>query len=774
MARWGSVGATLLLVLGLGGLASATTATASQRMTVTVDAAAQTDEGAAWAASVPVTKGDKLKITATGSGYYCQEDSYRSGCPTGPDGGAGDIAAYGCNAGQLIGKFGDDGSVSCLGSSAMLTAPATGKLELGFDDWPNSHGAVEGVQSDTGSYSVTVEILSSKVSGHVYDVKCGKSSCSQLPLQGSRVLVTGQASDGAAVNQIGTTGADGAWSVDVPPGSYDAGPTQDGMTIEGKGFDPQGKTLTVGEADVPDVDFRTCAIPSGSGSSPAARHARATAHAAAASTQPSMCTSIYTITVSAELPQRAIADPSLYARYYTGKGKGYNSSVSWRSAFVHTSWLRGLLFLSHEFPDCLEPRLVRKYSEEGATAQWYSYIKGDNLGRVKLVYAWNQSTQRVQLVQAPTVVEKKLVRVFKYRIDFGHGKFKTGGCATKPTPVPLLIWPATGGDNFNGVGGSNRFTLLASWGLPFSPPGVTVDPEGTLAERLFRGGLKAGELLYSTLGEHFEKLPRPARFAFEFAASYLLDTGAVKGILAAAPRVSAALRATTLTAKTIARIERFGTIGKRALEFWHATKAAQELIGFLVGQLRYPVMSAVIRGKFTSSHYIPVATGVSTPAKTNLALSVSTTAFPTISLTVNRSAYQGAPETGKYARKPPFEGKLPWQTALAGTPQTYNPFSGHAILKGHEAANVAGNPEDQLTNPSHNHHNYLTAGRRAVRNLLADMSQNPAVTNSVQLHGSLLSGFHAEQRLAPNPSCDADGVALHPKTICWTFDDLHP
>jgi hypothetical protein len=776
----GSLATVILALAALASLISPATALATEQTTVTVDAAAQTDDGASWPAQVPVTKGDHIKITATGSGYYCQEDQSRGGCPSGPDGGAGDTAAYGCNAGQLIGKFGGAGTVMCLGSSVTLTVPSTGALELGFDDWPNSHGQVNGVQSDTGSYSVTVEILSSKVSGFVYEVKCGDSSCRQAPLQGTRVLLTGQASDGAAVSQIATSGANGSWSVDVPAGSYDAGPTQDGANIDGKGFDPQGVTLTVGDADVPNVDFRTCALPPGSTGMAAdlraGRPAHDTAgHAAAASKQPSMCTAIYTMTVSAKLPGM-INDPSLDARYLTGHGKNYNKSVSWRSKYIHSTTLRGLLHLSPEFPECLAPRLVKKYTNEGATAEWYSYIKGGPLGRVTLPVAWNQSTQSVHLIQAPTVVTKKLVRVFRYRIHLGpdrrgHDHYLKKQCASGPTAAQLLIWPETGGDGFAGAGGSNRFTLLVAWGFPFSPPGVAINAEGTAAEKVIRGSEKAGKKLFHYLHEKWEKLPKPAQFVLEFGAGVVLDTAVLKTLFGGASYAHAALKAAKLTdAATIARIEQFGSIAKVLAEGGHVVKAsgevakaAAELADVLSGTAHYPWMSAVIRGKFTSSDYIPVATGVVTPAKTNLALSVSATKFPTISLTARRDAYQGPPETGKFARKPRYSGPLPWATnAIAGVPATaavvtHNPFSA--------------NPSGQITNLDKNNHQYLI-GRRAVQNLIADMSQNRAVTRSAQKYGSLARGFSAEQDDAPEPACDADGVAVgSTKTICWTFTD---
>ncbi len=93
------------------------------------------------------------------------------------------------------------------------------------------------------------------VSGSVTNKVCGSSSCTYPADSGVTVLVTGTASNGNAVNQSAVSAAVGSWSAQVPPGSYTAGPTQDGSTFGPPGFTPASQAVTVSDQDVTGVDF---------------------------------------------------------------------------------------------------------------------------------------------------------------------------------------------------------------------------------------------------------------------------------------------------------------------------------------------------------------------------------------------------------------------------------------------------------------------------------------------------------------------------------------
>ena len=57
------------------------------------------------------------------------------------------------------------------------------------------------------------------ISGTVYGVSCGKTTCSRGGLGGIKVLVKGPTTDGTPVEKTAKTNSSGKWSAAVPPGN---------------------------------------------------------------------------------------------------------------------------------------------------------------------------------------------------------------------------------------------------------------------------------------------------------------------------------------------------------------------------------------------------------------------------------------------------------------------------------------------------------------------------------------------------------------------------
>jgi hypothetical protein len=150
------------------------------------------------------------------------------------------------------------------------------------------------------------------------------------------VVVKGTAADGSAVTATATSGADGSWAVQVPAGSYAAGPSDDGTAIDGRGFDPPRYQGAV-NGDRFSLNFLTCAGP-GPGAS-TANNVSAQVHRASTLSQgrllsapaADICKSTYVVTLKAHIPQTYVVDPSLRAPYNTAQvptEDGYNGQTS--------------------------------------------------------------------------------------------------------------------------------------------------------------------------------------------------------------------------------------------------------------------------------------------------------------------------------------------------------------------------------------------------------------------------------------------------------------
>ncbi len=608
-----------------------------------------------------------------------------------------------------------------------------------------------------GSGQAQLEVTAAGISGTVYAVSCGESTCSQKGLPGLTVLVTGKTSDGGAVAETDRSGSDGSWSVKVPSGSYTAGPTLDGSTFAGPVFDPEKKVDL--SANASGVDFRVCAGATGaagpaSSVSHGVRAPAGVASAAGASFGPSLCKSQYTVSVSAAIPLRMMVDPSPQARYHINNfSAGYNDEVHWISAAVHNNTLRRLLLLDPEYPNCFDDPQVEELTKNHVNVEWYSYIRpGSSLGKVNVPVAWNQGTKEAYVVQAPTEQTYSMTRVFEYRYTL-DGHTTTGQCQ-ETNEVPMVYMAVAGGDGAAGAAGRlapNEFTIIAAWAFPFVGPGKLAPEAHGIGAYL--AGLAGG--LGAAVYEKYESLSAPTRALIDLVAAVLLTKGFTTA-LEAAPGVMANF------AKGARSLEHWFAGAASVIELHHLAGIPGEAAGILTGFMAagYPVMAAVVRGKFhTEFQPYTLPNGTKFVKTTTLALSAMSTRFPSVKVTVARNAYPN-PDSSKGVK----QGLLPWHTALFSDPvRTQNGTFGN-------------NPPFLISNIASNGHNY-SSGSAAVQSVLEDTSQTPAVSDSMK-EAELASGFAAEQAEAPDPACtiSSDDVprASSDRTICWLFKDGRP
>jgi hypothetical protein len=491
----------------------------------------------------------------------------------------------------------------------------------------------------------------------------------------------------------------------------------------------------------------------------------------------------YTINVQASIPQDIVVDPSTEARYNTTSDNG-------QDGYNHeTPFLKRLIGKELEYPECLSASEVAEDTEKNVIAEWYSYYLGPtSLGKITIPLQWDESTQEVTLGDSIYSVTGQLTRVFKYRL--GHVAIK-GDIPTvvydtpqeeceETVPVRMLVAPVAGGNNLEMAGDmpSNAFTIVAAWEFPFAPAGARVNPERSFAQRLAEYveetygppleellGSRVVELLSSAPEVYEANTPGLIKFLLDFAISYYFLSGAV-GLIAKAPAAIAEANAAVregaqLTAAELASIEQYAGLLHTAGEYGHYAKAIGEILegleqleGYLDAKAgAYPIMASIIRGKFTTEY--GVGPEARTAQKTLLAVSVKTTKFPNIWLTVTRKTQPAA--TGSAAH--PFNGVLPWSQDVGARPvSTRNPF--------------ASNPPGLVNDSTSDGHSYMS-GEEAVKDIISDTSQTPAVTNGIRSAANLDSEFAAEQADAPEPSCNADGEAPlgDTSTICWLIYD---
>jgi hypothetical protein len=609
------------------------------------------------------------------------------------------------------------------------------------------------------SSGTTTVPLGSAVEGTVRNLSCGSggaTGCSSTGLGGATILATGRASDGTAVVRTATSQGDGTYTLGVPAGGYTVGPTQDGKTIDGAGFDPLNRAAVVpAVAPLTGQDFSACALNNREDTAGDRRSAARAAsdlvlaHAAAAAATPTACKSIYTIKVSAKIPQPRLVDPSSRAAYQEHGADGYNPS----SRHSHPV----------AFPACFSNFRVQKLSNEGATAEWYSYIKGGKLGSVTASFMWDRKAQETHLVDGPKLSVQKLTRIFVWKVD-NHGTITKGTCP-ETNHVEMLTLPIGGSDDGSGKLAPREFALMTVWGFPFEPTGQRVDPDSLLVRG--KGVLQdiysyvqnfdtAVERTIGTIVTFYKRLPSLVRFGIEFGASAYMGTKIVHVIKAAPVAVEAALAGSKYLPYVLPALKAAGSVA----EGLHGLKAAQEIIAYLSGfsdKGEYPVMGAIIRGRFQPTGYytVPQETGKAlyVPTGTALALSAKTTKFPTFSIEVSRQAEQNLDPNN-----PVKTGPLPWTSG--STPQ----------LNVHNT--LSRNPAGEITNAADEHYGI---GIHGVHEIHANTSQTPELTKAAEEHAEEFTNFEAELDEDAVPKCDPETFfAIDGSFLCYKFKDGRP
>jgi hypothetical protein len=573
------------------------------------------------------------------------------------------------------------------------------------------------------------------------------------------------------VKETATSASDGTWKVKVPAGSYTAGPTLDGTTIDGTGFEPDQLPVAVHSAPVTGKNFLVCEGPdnSSSGSNSAYAGASGTDELVSRRTTPnanrsvelasstsagsSLCISEYTVDVSAKIPQGVLVDPTPEARYNTSSGAGYNNSTGGLGALADSGAVRSALNLAPEYPECFSNAEVYVYTQQHVKAEWYTDILGGKLGGSSAEFSWNQHTQAVHLTQSPTLTYTTLTRVFHYQLTLANGKVLPPNTCDQTVQVPVLTVAIGGADGSTGNLSNNDFTIITTWALPFDGPGAKIDPTGTMISALSQ---TKGPKLAKELFENFEKLPQAQKFPIEFGLSYLIGSGEVKAIKAG-PAVFESFLAGG--SKLFPGVASGLKLSGEVAELRHAYHSVLELYEGTVGYEADgdTIMSSVVRGNFDSD-VVTVAQGDTRILKTTLAVSAASTRFPNISLQITRAAKPSSdPQSLVY------NGLLPWhnqyEVKATASPQTSNRFTN--------------NPPYLIANSTGTGHSYAS-GKNAIKDVIADTSQMPAVNNSIKASGTLVSGFNLEQIEAKYPTCDGVGDPISLSTICWVFKDGRP
>jgi hypothetical protein len=216
---------------------------------------------------------------------------------------------------------------------------------------------------------------------------------------------------------------------------------------------------------------------------------------------------------------------------------------------------------------------------------------------------------------------------------------------------------------------------------------------------------------------------------------------------------------------TTAELEELEKIGSAIKYTEYGIKVPLEAVGAIEGYTGYPVMSAVIRGSFTTTKVLPSTEAYDVngkpkllPYQETLAVTADSTEFPNISMEISRNANKTC-----FSGCTVYEGLLPWKTDefSSGPVKTYNPFS-------------TGHPAYFLADSAATKHSY-TRGLGAVTNVVNDTSQNPEIANAIRRKGNLGSGFAAAQEDVTAPDCDPKTLdTSSSKTICWEIEDTRP
>jgi hypothetical protein len=597
-----------------------------------------------------------------------------------------------------------------------------------------------------------------EVSGTVSEHACGDSSCSPPSgLGGVTVLVKGTASDGTPVSESDVSDdADGSWSVEVPPGSYVAGPSDDGETFGGLGFGPSSTPVDVTDTDFPNVNFAACDV---GGSSQADAGDLPQARVASVSTTGvGQCTSVYTVRMGGVIDQKQLVDPGEGARYDTNEdgNPDYRDSSGWLDGFKHL--FPFLLTGGHrEYPSCptdfpeAEVAGLEKKGWTGADIRWYSYIEGPaNLSPVTVKFAYNQSNGEVSLLGDPVddLSEAKITKVWKW-VEYGKWGYFGGavnyGTCRQTEEIPALVFPVPEQRTKDDKAG---FTMVVAWGFPFSGSGaqtlLRLDKD-EFEEAVERAG--AGEDKH--IATYWEQAGYDGKFALQLA---VMAWGVSKGLKLLEVGAEHTAVKKWVGEQAAKYAGKFAGVAEHTHQATDVNEVTEWLDAF---SNKSGYMMAVIRGQFE-----PVLSDHGTSVASILALSYATSKFPNITLSISRQAFAFPDD-----RNPPFSGTLPWANTPLGTatsPAVSNP--------------LAGNPDGYLVL---NEEDY-TSGEAALKKLREATSESlSSVTYSIKAHGNLAWNFENEQRetgVAP-PLCpetlpeELISKGDDPNTICWRFND---
>jgi hypothetical protein len=589
------------------------------------------------------------------------------------------------------------------------------------------------------------------VSGSVFGRHCG-DSCNQSGVGGVKVLVMGTASDGSPISVTDTTAADGSWSVMVPPGSYQAGPSEDGSTFGPPGFDPSQLPATVTDKDVTGVNFVGCQVgdDTNDGAAPAASSVGRSGQvrpAATAAGPVNLCQSVYTVHVLTGIPKAAdvpndphtgspyVVDASSLARYdmhADPRTPDYRSANGAIEFLNHTTPFRQALFKGRQYPGCMRQHQVHELNEKGANVKWYSYITGTSFGSYSIPIAYNQDLRRTSLVAAPTVTRAKLTRVWEWK----DGE-ETGHCSQK-VRAPMLAVPITNG---------NTFTILLAWGFPFDPPGVIAHDSELISHLISHAFKKIAETLGEigdTLRLTYENSSETTKFIFEIAVTLALSKGAFT--LAEISPATLGRLAGGFTAAQVA-------YALEIADYAHIGHTLADVGSYINGYGgAYPIMSAVVRGKFTTD---PLPAGFTRDTK--LAISAKTTKFPTIGFYITRDV-----DPVTFNNQEPKSGLLLW----GNTP--FPTYSQSAVANSY--------PIEQSYMLNDASKGYYASGSTALRNINKDTEQLPKVDASLE-DGDLTAKYEQEKDSATAPpACPYTAGPLLPSeapkgSICWIFED---
>jgi hypothetical protein len=690
---------------------------------------------------------------------------YPLAVPAGDTGQAEGINASGEIVGEVEGRAAIWPSYTAQPMNLNTILPANSGWVL-KNAWAiSAQGNVLGSGSFNGNPSAYFVIRTgqTEVSGKVSGVSCSDSGCAPVDASGFTVLVQGTSGAGEAISTTAVTADDGTWSVAVPRGSYEAGISSDGSSIASQAFE---QDVTVGSSPVTGVNFTACEDGDSGADSAALVSDRVGARAAARSALaaattnfvPGYCESLYTLKLSAGIPQQQIVDPSLKAPFNSSTDPSnphYSGSTS-VARFLYQSGFDSIFEAYPKYPSCLAPAELVDLARSATKVKWYTYMTGgSSLGKISIPLVWNQNTGDASQAQdvtfdpadEPSSSVGSLTRVWRFIIYPSNGRPVKGSC-NLTVPIQPRYFYIPGGSDSDSRDGATSFAIVALWYFPFDPAGEVVPPE-TSAEKLIKKliGEEHGEQLVTA----FEKMP----WALRFATTYALASGVAKVAETGLAGVGAIAKGLKASAATIADLKAAASVPEVLHNGHTAYDIAAGLVEGLMEEGHYPVMGAVIRGKFTTTTYVQNASlNQQIPVAETLGLSVKSTSFPDISLSVTRYAMAGT------SSSPVWNGQLPWASGAGSTttaePFTQNPFDA--------------NPANLI---AHTTGQYLR-GRQAVLGIISATRELSSIGEDVARTEDLETDFDSEQGLAVEPSCSKLGIPTTTSTICWKFEDARP